>query len=263
MNTNDRDRLVIDHLPLVGYIVSDLCNRATHLDRDELASAGQFALFQASRSFDPDRGVPFASYARTRITGALSDELRSQDWVSRGTRKRIKETLSISEGLTSTLGRAPSIDEVAAALGSDRATVAALLQDATSSPVALEERIDELTSAIVGPEESAETRERDAFLRAAVEALPERLRLIVMRIYFEDKQVKDVAAELGVTHAAVSLSRTEAMRLLHEGWLRHFDGASEGLPEPDRNPATKRSAYLAKLAQFAPPSLAPGQRASA
>lgn len=263
MNTNDRDRLVIDHLPLVGYIVSDLCNRATHLDRDELASAGQFALLQASRSFDPDRGVPFAAYARTRITGALSDELRSQDWVSRGTRKRIKETLSISEGLTSTLGRTPTADELAAALGTDRATVDSLMQDAASGPITLDERIDELTSAIVGPEESAETRERDAFLRTAVDALPERLRMIVTRIYFEDRQVKDVAAELGVTHAAVSLARAEAMRLLHEGWLRSFDGVTEGLPEPDRNPATKRSAYLAKLSQFASHSLAASQRASA
>jgi RNA polymerase sigma factor FliA len=261
VNTTDRDQLVIDHLPLVGYIVSDLCNRATHLDRDELASAGQFALFQASRAFDPDRGVPFTSYARTRVSGALADELRSRDWVSRGTRKRIKETLAVSEGLAASLGRTPTTDEMASALGVDRATVLASLHSSKSGPIAIEEHIDELTSAIVGPEESAESREREEFLRVAVAALPDRLRLIVTRIFFDDMQVKDVAAELGVTHAAVSLARSEAMRLLREGWLRNFDQDYGVMPEPDINPTTKRSAYLAKLAQFASSSIP--QQASA
>lgn len=263
MNTQARDQLVIDHLPLVGYIVSDLCNRSTHLDRDELASAGQFALFQASRSFDPDRGVPFGAYARTRITGALADELRSQDWVSRRSRTRIKETLAIREGLYATLGRTPTIDEMAAALGVDRATVVASLHESASGPVSLGERTDELVSAILGPEASAEAAERERFLRAAVEALPDRLRLIVTRIFFEDQQVKDVAAELGVTHAAVSLGRTEAMNLLHEGWLRHFDRDAGVLPLPDRNPKTKRSMYLAKLSEFTAHQLPDTQRVTA
>ena len=263
MNATSSDQLVIEHLPLVGYIVSDLCNRGTHLDRDELASAGQFALFQASRSFDPERGVPFAAYARTRIQGALADELRSQDWVSRGARKRIKETLAIREGLSASLSRTPTVDEMAAALGVDRATVVTSLHESASGPVTIEERVDELVSSLIGPEERAETRERDAFLRTAVEALPERQRLIVTRLFFEDKQVKDVAEELGVTHAAVSLARTEAMRLLHEGWLRHFDRGTGVLPLPDRNPKTKRSLYLAKLGEYAVRSLPIQQEASA
>ena len=250
MSAHSQEQLVIEHLPLVGYIVSDLCNRSTHLDRDELASAGQFALFQASRSFDPDRGVPFAAYARARISGALADQLRSQDWVSRGTRTKIKETLAIREGLSASLGRTPTIDEMSASLGVDRARVISWLHQATAGPVNIEQTADELVSVILQPEDSAEIKERDEFLRAAVEALPERLRLIVARIFFEDMQVKDVAAELGVTHAAVSLARTEAMRLLHEGWLRHFDSDGGVLPLPDRNPKTKRSTYLAKLAEF-------------
>jgi RNA polymerase sigma factor for flagellar operon FliA len=250
VDSKDRDRLVTDYLPLVGYLVSELCARATHLDRDDLASAGQFALFQASRGFDPERGVPFGSYARTRISGALADELRSRDWVSRGTRKRIKETLSVSEGLTASLGRTPTLEELAAALGCDRETVSSLLHDAHSGPVVLNERADDLTAAIIGPEESAEVRERDEFLRLAVEALPERQRLIVTRIYFEDKQVKEVAVELGVTHAAVSLARSEAMRMLNEAWLRHFDGTAASAEDLSVQPkaGTKRDAYLAAVA---------------
>lgn len=247
MSTSAPDQLLIEHLPLVGYLVSELCSRGTHLDRDALASAAQYALFQASRAFDPERGVPFGSYARTRIQGALADELRSSDWISRGTRKKIKETLAIRESLFRSLGRTPTIDEMAAALGVDRASVQSALQDATSGPVGIDDRTDELVSAMVSPEESAETKEREAFLHRAVDTLPERLRMIMTRLFFEDAQVKDVAEELGVTHAAVSLARAEALRLLHEGWVRHFDREAGVVPLPDRNPKTKRSRYLAAL----------------
>jgi RNA polymerase sigma factor FliA len=263
VNTNDRDQLVIDHLPLVGYIVSDLCNRATHLDRDELASAGQFALFQASRSFDPERGIPFASFARIRISGALSDELRSQDWVSRGTRRKIKETLAVGEGLSASLGRNPTVDEIASALGVDRAQVDSALHHSASAPVALDELMDEVASVIVGPEESAELRERDQFLRAAVDLLPERHRLVISRIFFEDKQVKDIAEELGVSHAAVSLTRSEAIRLLHDGWIKHFDNSAGEVLELETKPATKRATYLSKLALYASPGMQTQQHASA
>jgi len=39
VNRNERNALVVENLPLVGYLVSDLCSRATHLSRDDLASA--------------------------------------------------------------------------------------------------------------------------------------------------------------------------------------------------------------------------------
>ena len=78
------DALVRKHLPLVGYAVSDLCRRLpAHVRRDDLESAGMAALAMAVRSFQEERGVPFARYASRRISGALLDELRGHDWASR------------------------------------------------------------------------------------------------------------------------------------------------------------------------------------
>jgi len=78
------DELVVQHLPLVGHIVTErIGSLPAHVSRDELISAGYAALVQASRTFDPTRGVPFGRYAATRIRGALVDELRTQDWASR------------------------------------------------------------------------------------------------------------------------------------------------------------------------------------
>lgn len=248
MNNNERDSLIVEHLPLVGYLVSDVHSRATHLDRDELASVAQFALFQASRSFDPDRGVPFGGYARIRIVGALADHLRSEDWVSRGTRKRIKQVHAVSEELTASLGRPPSDSELATVLGCSRESVSALLQDAHSGPVPLDRAGEDLAGSIIGPEESAQIQERNDFLRRAVDALPPRQRLIIGRIYFEGDHVGDIAKELGVSHSAVALARRDALQMLQEAWYREFDSEHAPADLPTPAAGTKRHAYLALVA---------------
>ena len=78
MNRTERNTLVVENLPLVGYLVSDLCARATHLSRDDLASAGAVALVTAADAYDPTLGIPFGAYARTRILGAFADDMRAE-----------------------------------------------------------------------------------------------------------------------------------------------------------------------------------------
>ena len=74
------------------------------------------------------------------------------------------------------------------------------------------------------------------------------MRLIVEAVYFGDRTVTDVAAELGITHSAVSQQRSEAMRLLRDGLAEHY-GDGGLAPEPaSRTTAARRSAYLARVA---------------
>ena len=112
LNRVERNEMVTQHLPLVGYLVSDLCSKASHLSRDDLASAGAIALITSADSFDPDLGVPFGAFARRRILGAFADEMRASDWATRSARRRIKETMSVQETLAAALGRTPSVDEL-------------------------------------------------------------------------------------------------------------------------------------------------------
>nr|WP_284290459.1 sigma factor [Angustibacter aerolatus] len=80
------------HLPIVGYLVSEIISRVPQqVQRDDLVSAGQAALVKSARTYDATTGVPFGHYARTRIRGALVDELRAADWASRGARTRAKQ----------------------------------------------------------------------------------------------------------------------------------------------------------------------------
>jgi RNA polymerase sigma factor for flagellar operon FliA len=249
----------VENLPLVGYLVSEVWAKATHLSRDDLASAGALALVTAADAFDSSLGVPFGAYARKRIVGAFADEMRSSDWASRGARKRIRETTAVQETLTAALGRTPQIDEIAEAMGVDREEVSAGLADAARTVSTIDDAASDFLIADTAlPEESLLSAERLNFLRSAVQSLPEKMRIIVTQVYFEDRSVKEIADELGITHSAVSQQRAEAIRLLKDGLETHYaDDDREYAPVSRIAPAA-RSAYLARVATGALAGMASG-----
>jgi RNA polymerase sigma factor for flagellar operon FliA len=253
VNRSERDHLVVTNLPLVGYLVSEVWSRATHLSRDDLASAGALGLIAAAEAFDASLGVPFGAYARRRILGAFADEMRSIDWATRTVRHRIREVLTTQETLASALGRSATVDEIADALGVDRATAAEAIADSTRSISSLDDTESDLLAAeIASPEESLLVAERATIVRSAVDALPEKMRYIVTEIYFNDRTVKELAAELGSTHSAVSQMRAEGVRLLRDGLETHYADDPSAVPSRESRVAeSRRTAYLARLAQSA------------
>jgi RNA polymerase sigma factor for flagellar operon FliA len=240
---------VVENLPLVGYLVSEVARRATHLSREDLASAGSVALITAADSYKAELGIPFGAFARRRILGAFADEMRSSDWASRSARRRIKETQAVQDTLSAALGRAPSVDEIAGALGVDRETAAAGLSDAARVVSTLDETTAEMLVADAPlPEDGILATEQSAILRAAVAALPEKMRHIVEAVYFDDRSVKEIADELGITHSAVSQQRSEAIRLLHDGLATHYaDNPDLAVDHQSRVAASSRTAYLDRL----------------
>lgn len=252
------DTLVREHLPIVGYEVRALSTRLpSHVAVDDLTSAGMFALAAAAASFDPERGVPFGRYAATRIKGALLDELRSMDWASRSVRSKAREQDATRDALAARLQRDPEDREVAAALGIGVEEVREVSRQVHQSVVVRLDAVADsgaadamLPRAERTPEDVVVDTERDAYLTAAVESLPERHRAVVRAVFFEDRLLKDVAAELGVTESRASQLRTEALTMLR-------DGLNATL-EPERAPAQgtgvvarRRAAYYADIAKRA------------
>lgn len=252
----ERNRLVEDNLPLVGYLASEAHARATHIPREELAAVGALALVTAADAFDPSLGVPFGAYARRRILGAFADEMRSMDWASRGTRTRIKETVAVRETLAASLGRTPSVTEIATAMGVGEDAVSGALTDSARTVTTLEDpAAADLTTDLLLPEESAALAERRHVLECAVAALPERMRRIVFAVYFEERPVKEIAEELGVSHSAVSQQRSEAVRMLRDVLARYF--AEDTAPEPvSRVSSSVREGFYARIAEIGGPRLA-------
>lgn len=248
------DALVVANLALVGYHVSSMLGRVpAHVSRAELASAGYLALVQAARAYDETTGVPFARYAAVRIRGALVDELRGMDWISRGARRRVRRFTEVSDALTGQMGRVPSREELAEALGVSAdevdtargdADVRVLSMDGMEGAGAETVADDDLT-----PEDQILAAEKMQYLRAGVEALPERLRHVVTELFFHDRPVVELAEELGVTQSRISQLRTEALALLKDGMNASL--APELVPVADRPAGVaerRRQAYFAQVA---------------
>jgi RNA polymerase sigma factor for flagellar operon FliA len=256
----DRDverQLVTEHLPLVGYIVSELIGRVpSHVSKDELSSAGLAALAQAARGFDPERGVPFGRFASTRIRGAILDELRGMDWASRSVRARARRTEAVREQLVGALGRTPTPQELATALGvavSELDSIADDVQRAVvlsiqgfADPSSVE---DAVVAQDPGPEDNLLMREQLHYLHAAVETLPDRLRTVVEGYFLQERPMAEIAAELGVSESRVSQMRAEALVLLKDGMNSQLDPAQVEAPaKPGGCVARRREAYFAAIA---------------
>ncbi|WP_413451449.1 sigma-70 family RNA polymerase sigma factor [Georgenia phoenicis] len=257
LERREQDELIEQHLSLVGYHVSEMIRRVpTHVQRDELAAAGSLALVQAARGFNAELGVPFARYASTRIRGAILDELRGMDWASRGIRQRARRLAELTERLTADLGRAPRPDELAQAMGVGVEELRSIRDDAQRRVVSLDADATDVSGAISDkaptPEERIVVDERLRYLLAGVDELPENLRVVVRAIFFEERPVVEVAAELGVTQSRISQLRTQALGMLRDAMnsalepeLAPVASATPGVAEK------RRQAYYAAVAERA------------
>ena len=251
------DELCRVHLPLVHFEVRAISSRLpSHVYTDDLVSAGMAALAMAARSFDASLGVPFGRYAVRRIRGALLDELRSADWATRSLRSKVRRRDAVHDGLAARLGRRPTDAQVAAEMGVSVAELERLDADLHSSVVL---RLDVITDSVGAdavlpstsqtPEATLVARERQAYLRDAIEALPGRLQVVVRGCFFDDRPMRELAAELGVTESRISQMRAEALKLLRDGMN------SQLAPDLVSSPANaggavarRKSAYYAQIA---------------
>ncbi|HYT40472.1 MAG TPA: sigma-70 family RNA polymerase sigma factor [Acidimicrobiia bacterium] len=250
------DELVRQHLPLVHHVVADMIARVPrHIPRDELTSAALFGLVQAALAFDPDRGVSFDRYARRRMHGALLDELRSRDWASRGVRAAARKVRSVTDELTLALGRMPTSTETGAAAGLSAHEVSRLHDDVHRATVLNYDSVfrdsedsDALCAGDPDPGEVILHRERRAYLRDAVSALPERLRAVVVGCFFEERPMLELARELGVTESRVSQMKAEALGLLREGLDATLEADAQAVLPASGRVARRKAAYFAAVA---------------
>jgi RNA polymerase sigma factor FliA len=253
----EEEALVTQHLPLVGYLVSEMIGRVpAHVSRDDLMSAGLAALAFAARGFDPSRGVPFGRFASTRIRGAIIDELRSHDWASRSVRSKARRRDHAMESLAAVLGRTPTAEEVAVHLGVAVAEIDAVDEDVQravvlslqgfSDPAALDEVAPVGDS---GPDERLLHQEQIGYLHDSIAMLPDRLKTVVVRYFFEERPMADIATELGVSESRVSQMRAEALVLLRDAMNSQL--APELVHKEERPAgcaARRREAYFASVA---------------
>jgi len=177
-----------EFMPLVHNVVGAMLPRLPpNVLRDDLVAAGSFGLLDALRRQDAtELGAEFRWYARVRIRGAILDELRSQDWLSRRARRRFA-----SEERTS-------------------GTAVIGIEDLP------EERRNVVDDHAHTPESLTCARSEADALAKAVERLPVRERDIITQHYFEGVQLRSIAKDLGVSEPRVSQLHARAVARLKD-----------------------------------------------
>ncbi len=180
-------------------------------------------LMDAMTKYDPTKEARFKTYAEFRIRGAMLDEIRSADWIPRSVHERITLLQKTMSELMSRLGRTPSDEELAEALGlsvseldefvsrAQGAVLISLDDLGVREPdgqkilkVLIDTQHPDPLSAVVGERE----RQR---LADAIHALPERERLVVTLYYYEELTMKEIGSLLRVTESRVCQIHAKAM----------------------------------------------------
>ena len=240
-----QEQMVLQYAPLIKYIASRLALRLpSHISLDDLISSGIIGLIDAIHKFDPTKNISFKTYAEFRIKGAILDELRSLDWIPRSVRKKSNVLEKAYSELERNLGRPAEAEEVSHALGLELEEFYQLLDETkTVTLVELEGVWRSIRTSHDLPENELpeillDENGRDPFLAlhfselqdimvGAIDALPDKEKLLISLYYYEELTMKEIGQIMGYTESRISQLHTQAMVRLRSRLREYFHGKEE------------------------------------
>ena len=229
-----RNAMIRQYQPLVRRLAHHMMVKLpANVQVDDLIQVGLIGLSEALTRYEATQGVQFETFATQRIRGAMLDELRNNDWMSRGSRKSQKEIEQALRRLEHRLGRSPQESEIAAELGLSlvdyqsllgklRGTQLVYLEDMAGSA---EDENNFLDRHVGDAEADPMHMLRDQRLRqalvAAIKNLPEREQVIMSMYYEQDMNLKEIAAVLDVTESRVCQLHSQSIARLRSKMRAH------------------------------------------
>lgn len=217
-----RNALIEEYTPLVKYMAGRVkVIVPDHIELSDLVSFGILGLIQAVERFDPDQGIKFSTYAAARIRGAILDELRAQDWISRSSREKAKRLSRLYYEMEQRLGRNPEDEEMAHELDIPLEEFHHMVSEAnipelTSlntmiDPESSVELIDIITDNTEGPEAALFDKEVQRLLGETIDRLKDQEKLVLALYYYEELTQMEIAQVLDLSTARVSQIHSKAI----------------------------------------------------
>lgn len=214
-------------LSVVDVVLASIARRLpAHVSRDDLASAGKVALVEALLRFD---GAPehVRGYCFARVRGAMLDELRRLDPLSRHTRTQVTFMRRAASALERELGRAPTATEISTATGLSTDALAQLdrlaaaaeacsVDETNADGECLYHLVDDEGAC---PARTAESLDAHDSIHAALSRLAPNHAHVLRRYYLDDVTLEVIAAELGVSKERVRQLRESAEKKLREDFV--------------------------------------------
>lgn len=228
----EKSHLLKQHQPMVRRIALQMMSRLpASVELDDLIQAGMLGLLDASNRYEDNRGAKFETFAGQRIRGAMLDELRANDWGSRGLRQSARQVEKAVQALEHRHGRAPTESEIAQEMALDLEAYRSLLQEIRGCQLlyvedfskddsenafldlfAKEARTDRYGSS--DPEEQLLESDLRQQLVAAIKALPERDQLLMSLYYEQELNLREIGAILEVSQSRVCQLHAQAISRL-------------------------------------------------
>lgn len=229
----DRSALIKQYQPLVRRLAHHMMAKLPpSIEVDDLIQVGLMGLSEALTRYEASQGVQFETFATQRIRGAMLDELRENDWMSRGSRKSQKEIEVALRKLEHKLGRSPIESEIAAELGISLGEYQSLLSKVRGTQLVYLEDIgggedDDtyLDRHVADADSDPLNMLRDQRLRKAlveaIKQLPEREQYIMSMYYEQDMNLKEIAAVLDVTESRICQLHSQSIARLRAKMRSH------------------------------------------
>ena len=229
----DRNALIKQYQPLVRRLAHHMMAKLPpSVEVDDLIQVGLIGLSEALTRFEASQGVQFETFATQRIRGAMLDELRENDWMSRGLRKSQREIETALRKLEHQLGRSPLESEIAVELGMSLEEYQSLLSKVRGTQLLYLEDLQAgqdddgfLDRHVADADADPLAMLRDQRLRtalvAAIETLPEREQFIMSMYYEQDMNLKEIAAVLEVTESRVCQLHSQSIARLRAKMRSH------------------------------------------
>jgi len=222
----DNSSLIKQYSPLVRRLAHQMIAKLpANVELDDLIQVGLIGLTDALSRFDVGQGVQFETFATQRIRGAMLDELRGGDWMSRGTRRQQRSIEQAVHKLEQKLGRAPQESEIAVEMGVSLAEYQELLGKVRGTQLVYLEDMsgddgdeDYLDRHVADDSNNPMALLQDHRMRqalvAAIKNLPEREQYVMSMYYEHDMNLKEIAAVLKVTESRVCQLHSQAIARL-------------------------------------------------
>lgn len=230
----NRNAMIKQYQPLVRRLAHHMMAKLpANVQVDDLIQVGLMGLSEALTRYEAIQGVQFETFATQRIRGAMLDELRDNDWMSRGTRKSQKEIEQALRRLEHQLGRPPLESEIASQLGMSltdyqtllgkvRGTQLIYLEDMTRGQDDVDSVLDRhVSDTDADPINMLSDQRLRQALVAAIKNLPEREQFIMSMYYEKDMNLKEIALVLDITESRVCQLHSQSIARLRSKMRAH------------------------------------------
>lgn len=224
-NKTARDTLIVQYIYLIRYVVGRVkVTLPATISIEDIAGYGVEGLINAIERYSPQKNTRFETYALIRIRGSILDRIRSQDFLPRSIRKKIKDIKNAQEHLKQELGRMPTTNEVATFLDMDPEKVTQILSEDTTMTSLYDKKgssddsveiIDTIQDTNkLNPQEQAEEQNVKQELEKALKRLPERERIIMVLYYQENMTLKEIGQTINMSESRVCQLHAQAIMKL-------------------------------------------------